>query len=424
LVAGEPCADCALTPEEARMPASRRDGGPAASTAVRLAPPDGGAPPPEPDPSGVPSPPRTAGLDALAASLGIGFERATVGMALLDLDGRVVRANRSLCELLGRSAAELAGRSMLALVRREDRADLVGRVTAALESGEEALRPEYRCVLGGGRAVEVAVSVAVLRDGDGEPRALLAECHDLTALGRAERDRRSLLRQLVTAQEDERRRLAANLHDDTIQTLAAALLLLDVLQARVDRAVDDRAGGSAGEALEVVRFTAERIRHNVEHSLQSARTFLFDLRPLELDVAGLETAVRRQLDRLAVRSGWSVELRWTPGGVLDRDRETILFRALQEVLANVARHAGATAVSIRAWRVGGMVAVEVADDGAGFDPDETLAMAPASGHLGLRFTAERIECAGGALRVQAAPGQGARVEVRLPASTPPGQPGT
>jgi PAS domain S-box-containing protein len=370
-----------------------------------------------------------AGLEALDASLGIAFERATAGMALLDLDGRVLRANRSMRELLGRSAAELAGRSMLPLVRHEDRAELVGGVAAALSSGADAaLRPGYRCVLAGrrgGRAVEVAAAVTVLRDGYGEALALLAECHDLSGhaagLERAERERRGLLRQLVTAQEDERRRLAANLHDDTIQALAAALLLLDVLDARVERAADDH-GGGAGEAWEVVRFTAERIRRYVDHSLQSARTFLFDLRPPELDEGGLEAALRRQLDRLAERAGCAVELHWTPVGALDPDRETILFRAVQEALANVARHAGATTASIRAWRETGMVAVEVADDGAGFDPGELLTRAPAAGHLGLRFMAERVEGAGGTLRIDAAPGKGTTVGFRLPAGAPPSRP--
>jgi PAS domain S-box-containing protein len=375
-------------------------------------------PPPSPGPDDA------ARLQALAASLGIGFEHATVGMALLDLDGRVVRANRPLCELVGRSAAELAGRSMLELVRLEDRAELVGQVTAALAPGGAGLRPASRCVLTGrrgGRAVEVTGSVTVLRDEDGEPRALLAECREETEpaaeLERAEQDRRSLLRQLVTAQEDERRRLAANLHDDTIQALAAALLLLDVLDARVDRAADDHASGVA-EAWDVVRFTADRIRRNVEHGLQSARTFLFDLRPLELDEAGLEAALRRQLERLAERAEVAVELRWT-SVALDSDRETILFRAVQEALANVAKHAHATTATIRTWREGGEVAVEVADDGAGFDPGATLARAPSTGHLGLRFMAERVEGAGGTLRIEAAPGRGTRVEFRLPANPPP-----
>ena len=246
--------------------------------------------------------------------------------------------------------------------------------------------------------------------------ALVAQTQSLTGrvaeLERAEQDRRSLLRQLVTAQEDERRRLAANLHDDTIQALAAALLHLDVLEARVDRVVRDHGGGR--DTWDAVRSSATRIRQNVEHGLQSARTFLFDLRPPVLDEAGLETALQRQLDRVAEQNDCAVELRWAVAERLDPDRETILFRAVQEALANVVKHARAATVAIRAWREGDMVVVEVADDGAGFDPVEALAWASAAGHLGLRFMTERVEGAGGALCIDAAPGRGTRVEFRLP----------
>jgi signal transduction histidine kinase len=249
------------------------------------------------------------------------------------------------------------------------------------------------------------------------PAALVAQTQSLSGrvaeLERAEQDRLSLLRQLVTAQEDERRRLAANLHDDTIQALAAALLHLDVLEARVDRAVRDRAGGRA--AWDAVRSSATRVRQNVEHGLQSARTFLFDLRPPVLDEGGLETALQRQLDRVAEQNDCAVELRWAVAERLDPDRETILFRAVQEALANVVKHAHAAKVTIRAWRDGHMVVVEVADDGGGFDPVEALAWASAAGHLGLRFMTERVEGAGGSLCIDAAPGQGTRVELRLPA---------
>jgi signal transduction histidine kinase len=241
----------------------------------------------------------------------------------------------------------------------------------------------------------------------GGPAETLAE------LERAEQDRRSLLRQLVTAQEDERRRLAANLHDDTIQALAAALLHLDVLEARVDRAVRDHGGGGR-DAWDAVRSSATRVRQNVEHGLQSARTFLFDLRPPVLDQAGLETALQRQLDRIAEQNDCAAELRWAVAERLDPDRETILFRAVQEALANVAKHAQAATVTIRAWREGDVVVVEVADDGAGFDPAEAHAWSTAAGHLGLRFMTERIQAAGGVLCIDALPGQGTRVEFRLP----------
>jgi len=92
----------------------------------------------------------------------------------------------------------------------------------------------------------------------------------------------------------------------------------------------------------------------------------------------------------------------------------VLFRALQEALANVAKHAGATAVRVRIRSEGGAVVAQVDDDGAGFDPVETCAWAMATGHLGLRFMAERVEAAGGDVRIDSAPGRGARVTLRLP----------
>jgi len=227
----------------------------------------------------------------------------------------------------------------------------------------------------------------------------------LDQLRRAERDRRSLLRQLLTAQEDERRRLAGDLHDDAIQSLAAALLHLDVLEARLARA-DALVLPGVGEHL-------GRVRHNLEHALRAARAFLFDLRAHLLDAEGLRAALGLQLERLA-ETGCTTELEWSLDGPLDDDLETVLFRALQEALANVAKHARATAVRVQVRSEGATVVAQVDDDGVGFDPMETRAWATATGHLGLRFMAERIEAAGGGVRIDSAPGRGARITLRLP----------
>jgi len=227
----------------------------------------------------------------------------------------------------------------------------------------------------------------------------------LARLRRAERDRRSLLRQLLTAQEDERRRLAGDLHDDAVQSLAAALLHLDVLEARLEQ-VGAVASPGVGEGV-------GRLRQDLQHALRAARAFLFDLRPHRLDADGLRPALELQLERLA-EAGCATELEWSLEDRVDGDLETVLFRALQEALANVAKHAGARAVRVRVRSEGGAVVAQVDDDGAGFDPVETCAWAMATGHLGLRFMAERVESAGGDVRVDSAPGRGARVTLRLP----------
>jgi signal transduction histidine kinase len=222
-----------------------------------------------------------------------------------------------------------------------------------------------------------------------------------------ERDRRHLLGQLITVQEEERRRLAGDLHDDAIQSLTAARLHLSVLDHQLDRV--------GGERAAAVRPALAEARGNLEQGLAAARTFLFNLRPPLLDSAGLEPALRQQLARLSERTGCKTELVWLLDERLDGDLETVAFRVVQEALANVARHADATEVRVRAERAGPMVALEVTDDGVGFDPEAAKERAAATGHLGLRSMAERIQTAGGSLEIASGPGEGTRVLLRLPA---------
>jgi two-component system NarL family sensor kinase len=149
--------------------------------------------------------------------------------------------------------------------------------------------------------------------------------------------------------------------------------------------------------------------------LAAVRTFLFNLRPPLLDSAGLEPALRQQLDKLAERAGCKTGITWLLDERLDRDFETVAFRVVQEALANVAKHADASTVRVWGEREGSMVVVAVADDGVGFDPEVAGERAAATGHLGLRSMAERIHtAAGGRLEITSQPSQGTQVVLRLP----------
>jgi PAS domain S-box-containing protein len=457
--------------------------------------------------------------------LGLGFDQAAIGMALVGLDGRFQRVNRALCELLGRSEEELLARTIDDLADPEEvpaLADL-GRA-AAEQEGQASFQVERTCRRADGARLELLISAAVLRDPEGRPLGFFGQVQDLTErnrsarelraselrlrsvianapivlsvydrdgmctfsegraferlgitpservgrsyvelrgdlreaaadfqrllageelsakrpvgdlifdvhyrplldpeggvvgaisvavdvtdLERVERDRRHLLGQLITAQEEERRRLAGDLHDDAIQSLTAARMHLSVLGHQLDR---------LGDAAAAVRPALTHARDNLEQGLAAARTFLFDLRPPLLDSAGLEPALRQQLAKLAERAGWKTEIAWLLEERLDRDLETVAFRVAQEALANVARHADATAVWVRAERDGPDVVLQVADDGVGFDPPVARERAAATGHLGLRSMAERIQTAGGSLEISSGPGHGTRVVLRLPA---------
>src|SRR5512132_2289842 len=425
--------------------------------------------------------------------LGLGFDQAAIGMALVGLDGRFLRVNRALCELLGRAEAELLDRVERSCRRADGtRLDLLisaallhdpdgrppgffgqvqdlterNRAARELETSEARLRSVIAsapivlsaydtdgiCCFSEGRAFErlgitpserVGRSFVELRgdqpeaaadferllageelwakrpvgdvifdvhyrpllDPDGKVAGVVSVAVDVTDLERVERERRHLLGQLITAQEEERRRLAGALHDDAVQSLTAARMHLSILDQVVDRL-----GGEAA----AVQPALGLVREHLEQGLAAARTFLFDLRPPLLDSAGLEPALRQQLARLAERTGCTTEVTWLLEERLDRDLETVAFRVVQEALANMARHADASTVRVRGEREGSMVVIAVADDGVGFDPEAASELAAANGHLGLRSMAERIQTAGGRLELSSRPHQGTRVVLRLP----------
>jgi signal transduction histidine kinase len=206
--------------------------------------------------------------------------------------------------------------------------------------------------------------------------------------------RGALLRRAISAHEEERRRVARELHDETCQTLAALTLALS--QA-----------GSDPQAVERARGMAERALADVHHVIH-------DLRPSILDDLGLVPALTWYAARHLEPIGISV--RFEAEGLPERlptAIETALFRIAQEALSNVARHARAENVLVQIEVEGGLLRLEVEDDGAGFVPAE---VAPGDGGrgLGLMGMRERAELLGGTLLVDSAPGEGTHLVLTVP----------
>ena len=209
-----------------------------------------------------------------------------------------------------------------------------------------------------------------------------------------ERQRRELLlreralsrlsAKLLSAQEEERRRIARRLHDELGQTLAAARWAL--------------AAGNLGEA--------ERL---LGETIEGARSLARDLRPPLLDELGLGPAVRNLVERFSAATQAEVQAE-LPEGRFPEEVETAAFRVLQEALENIRRHAGARKVSLRLEREGRFLTGEVRDDGKGFDPSRT----PQG--LGLSGMHEWIGLVRGELVVESAPGKGTCVRFKIPLS--------
>jgi signal transduction histidine kinase len=221
-----------------------------------------------------------------------------------------------------------------------------------------------------------------------------------TAVSTAKSVERDRLRHALQAAEEERRRWARELHDETLQGLGG----LRVGLAAATREPD-------GEVLrEHVRGAVEQLQNEIAN----LRAIITDLRPAALDQLGLEPALEALVQRVASVEGLEVatDLALRP---LDPDIETTVYRLVQESLTNVSRHARATRVNVRVRLEGARVVLEVRDDGEGFDPSADVT------GFGVQGMRERVALAGGTLQIESGPA-GTRVAVSLPAGYAPEPP--
>jgi signal transduction histidine kinase len=218
-----------------------------------------------------------------------------------------------------------------------------------------------------------------------------------------ERDewREELLRKVITAQEDERKRLARELHDETSQTLSALAMKIETALA---------AWPSEPSRDRLVEAKGLTVR-----TLEELHRLIFDLRPSVLDDLGLLSAIRWYAERHLERRGIAVRCEFS--GVPDRlapELETALFRVCQEAITNIAKHSGAETVLIQCLARDDRISIEIEDDGKGFSPESLPPPAARERGLGLLGMRERVELFGGTLELDSAPGQGTRIAVTVP----------
>jgi signal transduction histidine kinase len=218
---------------------------------------------------------------------------------------------------------------------------------------------------------------------------------------RSHREREAALGRALDASELERRRIAADLHDGTVQELVAASYSLAAARERLARGNED-----ADVAL-------ERAEETTREAVRELRSLLIEIYPPRLREAGLTDALEdlvRPLEQRGVATSVDVPDRVE----LPYETTALLYRTAREAVRNVAEHAEASEVRISLTRQNGHVALSVADDGKGFRPEDRLSR-PAEGHFGLQLLVDQIHDAGGTLDLDSAPGRGTVVRLEVPA---------
>jgi two-component system, NarL family, sensor kinase len=218
-------------------------------------------------------------------------------------------------------------------------------------------------------------------------------------VARAHRDRAELLKRALDASELERRRIAADLHDGTVQELIAASYGLSAARERVGP------GDQAADAL-------KRAEASCRGAVRELRSLLVEIYPPRLKDAGLASALEDLIIPLEQR-GIQTSVESHADLRLSEETTALLYRTAREALRNAAEHAEARSVRVSLARENGRVTLSVADDGRGFIPDDALAR-PAEGHFGLRLLSDQVRDAGGTLEIDSTLGKGSKLHVEVP----------
>jgi PAS domain S-box-containing protein len=330
-------------------------------------------------------------------------EKMNEGAAVLSSDHTVLHCNRRFARFLGMGIQNVIGSSVQELVWPDDHPKLEALLrSAARKNCRGEIRLQSRKVV----PFPVHFSLSPLRlDGT---RAICLIASDLSEAKRAEREVRAsseqlrkLAARLVSVREEERTRIAREIHDELGQSLTAVKMDLAWLAGRLPR-----------------RNTQmhERIRSTLELAdsiNQSVRRISTDLRPGILDL-GLAAAVEWQIQEFQARTGIQCKLQLLTQELFAPDVSTALFRILQETLTNVARHAKATRVEVVKQKERDRLVLRISDNGRGFDPEDP-SISKSLGLLGMR---ERAAILGGQVNIASAPGKGTTVTAWIPLLSP------
>lgn len=345
------------------------------------------------------------------------FETMLQGVVYFDADGKIFSANPAAERILGKSTAELRGKTPLDLEQdtiREDGTLLPGTehpAMMALRTGQEqtvAVMGVYNSRDQLYRWVSVR-AVPLFQAGKKRPDQVYALCDDITERKKLEEEVhenhrmiRSMALKLAIAEEKERCRIAGELHDKVAQGLILSKIKLGSLKARL----------GPGE----YEGPMEAIENLITQSIQDIRSLTFQLRPPILANVGLIAALKWLAEEIREDVGLLVEIpNHTELPALKYEIRSVVFQAVRELLLNVSKHAGATRARIFIAQEAKNIHVTVEDDGIGFSPTLNGVIRPRNGGFGLFNAQQRIEHLGGRLDITSVPGSGSRISITVPA---------
>jgi PAS domain S-box-containing protein len=328
------------------------------------------------------------------------LESAMDAIITVNAAQNILLYNRAAETIFGWPAAEVLGQPLVKLIPQRFHASHGGHMKRFATTGVTSRRMGGSNLVYGlrrsGEEFPVEASISQLDTPDGHLFTVILR--DATERIRAQEELAAYAAQASAIREQEKTRVARELHDELAQSLTA--LKMDTIWLR------DHAGTAGAD----VQAKLAGMLAMLDASVAATRRIAADLRPLVLDDLGLVAAIEWLTQNFTQRHGVACALDMDEDLELHEPYATAVFRIVQESLVNVAKHAGASQVQVQVVRAGGEVTLRVADDGAGF---ETVTPRKA-GSLGLAGLRERAQLLKGTVSITSAPGQGTVVQAHIP----------
>ena len=327
-----------------------------------------------------------------------------VGIDILDTDGNVKLWNPAAERMFGWKEAEILGHALPIIP--EDKQEEFRKAYGAVLQGHPFTEVETYRQRKDGSLIHVSISAGSIRDPNGNILGTMGILIDITERKRAEtnlRNSRAQLRALAahlqSVREEERKKIARELHDESGQLLASVHIGLSEMEREFPSTSSLK---KLAEVKDLLTQIEEHLR-NLSHELY----------PNILDDLGLLPALQSLAGKVSGRTGIRIKLEGSPNGRLRSSIETTLYRTVQEALNNVVKHANATTVNVKLLEADGLVHCSIQDDGVGFDVLKVLGQRTREG-LGLVAIRERVENLDGTIKIHSAPNQGTQLHVAIP----------
>jgi len=327
------------------------------------------------------------------------FRDAGVGMVMVSPEGPLLAANRSFCDCLGYTEEELLAQTVQSLTVPEDWPALSERLRAALEEGCGLQRFEIRWLHKTGRIVYTESSSTLIRSPEGNPQYFVGEVLDITKRKEAEEVLSGIRQKLIEAQDEERTRIARELHDDIGQRLALFVIELDQIRQNNPAPPSDVLSRVCELQKQATELTTDV--QTMSHTLHSSK----------LEMLGIVAAMRAACDEFGQHHKMEIDFQSRDLHVpLPSETSLGLFRVLQEALQNAGKHSGVKHVAVRLRGTPNEIHLIVQDLGKGFD----LNAAMKGRGLGLTNMQERVRVLNGTIIIQSKPMGGTTIHVRIP----------